>query len=71
MSIVLPLQWPSPLSIGNDVKLLPFPQPHLRVRIYTQTYPSTQRATHLRGVLARAYSVSINNLNTVSTKTVP
>jgi hypothetical protein len=53
------------------VKLLPLPQPHLRTRTYAQTYPSTQRATQLRRVLACAYSVSIQNLNTVSTTTVP
>jgi hypothetical protein len=53
------------------VKLIALPQPHLRARTYTQTYPSNQRATHLRGVLAHMYSVSIQNLNTVSTMTVP
>jgi hypothetical protein len=46
-------------------------QPHLRTRIYAHTYQSTQRATQLTGVLAHAYYVSIQNLNTVSTKTVP
>jgi hypothetical protein len=44
-------------------KLLPLPQSHLHTRTYTQTYPSTQRATHLKSVLARVYSVSIQNLN--------
>jgi hypothetical protein len=29
------------------------PQPHLHTRTYAHTYPSTQRATQLRGVLAR------------------
>jgi hypothetical protein len=53
------------------VKLLPLPQTQLRTRTYAHTYQSTQRATQLRGVLARAYSVSIQNLNTVSTTTVP
>jgi hypothetical protein len=53
------------------VKLTPLPQPQLHTRIYTQTYRGTQRATQNRGVLARAYSVSIQNLNTVSTMTVP
>jgi hypothetical protein len=48
------------------VKLLPLPQPHLRTRTYEQTYPSTQRATHLKSVLARVYSVSIHNLNTTT-----
>jgi hypothetical protein len=54
-----------------DVKLLPLPQPHLRARTYAHTYQSTQRATQLRGVLAHAYYVSIQNLNTVSTMTAP
>jgi hypothetical protein len=55
----------------SGVKVLPLPQPHLRTRTYAQTYPSTQRATQLRGVLARVYSVTIQNLNTVSNTTVP
>jgi hypothetical protein len=45
--------------------VLPLPQPWLR------TCQSTQRATQLRGVLAHAYSVTWQNLNTVSTRTVP
>jgi hypothetical protein len=53
------------------VKLLPLPQPHLGARTYAHTYPNTQGATQLRGVLARAYSVSRHNLNTVSTTIVP
>jgi hypothetical protein len=53
------------------VKLLPLPQPHLRMRTCAHTYHSTQRAIQLTGVLARAYSVSIQNLNTVSNTTVP
>jgi hypothetical protein len=53
------------------VKILPLPQPQFHMRTYTHTYHSTQRATHLTGVLARAYSVSIQNLNTGSTVTVP
>jgi hypothetical protein len=53
------------------VKLLPLPQPHLCTHTYAHTYQSSQRATQLRGVLARVYSVSIQNLNTVSTTTVP
>jgi hypothetical protein len=53
------------------VKILPLPQPHLRMRTYVQTYHSTQRVTQLTGVLARGYSVSIQNLNTISTTTVP
>jgi hypothetical protein len=50
------------------VKLLPLPQPHLRARTYTQTYPSAQRATHPKSVLVHVYFVSIQNLNT---NTVP
>jgi hypothetical protein len=46
------------------VKLLPLPQPHLRTRTYTQTYPSAKRATHFKIVMARVYYVSIQNLNT-------
>jgi hypothetical protein len=53
------------------VELLPLPQPHLRTRTYTQTYPSTQRATQLKQVMARAYYVSIKNKKTVSNTTVP
>jgi hypothetical protein len=48
------------------VKLLPLPQPHSRTRTYAQTYPSAQRATNLKSVLARVYSVSIQNLNTTT-----
>jgi hypothetical protein len=44
-------------------KLLPLPQPHLHTRTYAQTYLITQRSTHLKSVLARAYSVSRQNLN--------
>jgi hypothetical protein len=44
------------------VKLLHLPQPHLRTRTHANTYQSTQRATHIIGVLARAYYVSIQNL---------
>jgi hypothetical protein len=53
------------------VTLLPLQKPYLRTRTHTQTYPSTQRATQLRGVMARAYSISVQNLNTVSTMTIP
>jgi hypothetical protein len=49
-----------------DVKLLPLPQPQLRARMDAQTNPSAQRATQLRSVLARACSVSIQNLNTTT-----
>jgi hypothetical protein len=48
------------------VKLLPLPQPHLRTRTYAQTYPSAQRANHLKSVLVRVYSVSRQNLNTTT-----
>jgi hypothetical protein len=37
----------------GDVKLLSPLQPHLRTPTYTQTYPSAQRATHLKSVLVR------------------
>jgi hypothetical protein len=53
------------------IKLCPLPQPHLRTRTYAQTYPSTQRATQLKSVLVRAYCVSVQNLNMLSTSTVP
>jgi hypothetical protein len=56
-----------PLRIIIDtVKLIPLPQPHLRMCTYAQTYPSAQRATHLKSVLAHVYSVSIQNLNTTT-----
>jgi hypothetical protein len=48
------------------VKLLPLPQPHLRARTDARTNPSAQRATQLRSVLARVYSVSRQNLNTTT-----
>jgi hypothetical protein len=48
------------------VKLLPLPQPHSRMRTYAQTYQSAQRATHLNSVLVRVYSVSRQNLNTIT-----
>jgi hypothetical protein len=48
------------------VKLRPLPQPQLRARTYAQTNPSAQRATQLRSVLARVYSVSRQNLNTTT-----
>jgi hypothetical protein len=48
------------------VKLLPLPQPDSRTRTYTETYPSIQRATQLRSVLARVCSVSMQNLNTTT-----
>jgi hypothetical protein len=48
------------------VKLLSPLQPHLRTRTYAQAYPSAKRAIHLKSVLARVYSVSIQNLNTTT-----
>jgi hypothetical protein len=39
------------------VKLLPLPQPRLRTLTYAHTYPSAQRTTHLKSVLAHVYSV--------------
>jgi hypothetical protein len=48
------------------VKLLPLPQPQLRARMDARTNPSAQRATQLRSVLARVYSVSRQNLNTTN-----
>jgi hypothetical protein len=42
-------------------KLLPLPQPPVRARTDVRTYPSAQRATQLRRVLARVYAVSIQN----------
>jgi hypothetical protein len=53
------------------VKLRPLPQPHLCTRTYAHTFTVSQRATQLKSVLARAYSVSRQNLNTVNTTTVP
>jgi hypothetical protein len=50
---------------------LPQPQPRTRTRTDAHTFQSTQRATQLRGVLARTYSVTLQNMNTVSTTTVP
>jgi hypothetical protein len=48
------------------VLLCPLPQPQLRARTYAQTNKSAQRATQLRSVLARVYSVSRQNLNTTT-----
>jgi hypothetical protein len=53
------------------VKLLPLPQPHVCMCTYTQTYSSTQRATQPKRVLACAYYVSVQKLNTVNTNNVP
>jgi hypothetical protein len=48
------------------VKLLPLPLPHPRPRVstYAYTFQHTQRATHLRGALVRAYCVTVQNMNT-------
>jgi hypothetical protein len=54
------------LNPGGTVKLLQLQKPHLRTRTYAQTYPSVQRATHLKSVMAHVYSVSIQNLNTTT-----
>jgi hypothetical protein len=43
------------------VKLLPLPQPPLRAHTDARENPSAQRATQLRGVLARVYDVSRQN----------
>jgi hypothetical protein len=43
------------------VKLLPLPQPPLRVRTDARTNTSAHRATQLRSVLARAYAVARQN----------
>jgi hypothetical protein len=47
-------------------KLLPLPQPPVRVRTDARTNPSAQRATQLRRVLARVYAVSAQNQITTS-----
>jgi hypothetical protein len=48
------------------VKLIPLPQNHFCMRTYAETYPSAQRSTHLKSVLAHVYSVSMQNLNTIT-----
>jgi hypothetical protein len=58
-------------SRACGVKLLPLPQPHLHTRTYAHTCQRTQRATQLTVVLARAFSVSMQNLKKASTTTVP
>jgi hypothetical protein len=50
----------------GGVKLLPLQQPQLCARTDARTNPSAQRATQLRSVLARVYSVSRQNLNTTT-----
>jgi hypothetical protein len=47
--------------LRGRVKLLPLPQPTVRVRTDARTNPSAQRATQLRSVLARVYAVSLQN----------
>jgi hypothetical protein len=42
-------------------KLLPLPHPPVRARTNARTNPSAQRATQLRSVLARVYTVSMHN----------
>jgi hypothetical protein len=53
-------------ALRGCVKLLPLPRPPLRARTEARTNPSAQRATQLRSVLARVYSVSRQNLNTTT-----
>jgi hypothetical protein len=53
---------------ANVVKLLPLRHPPVRARTSARTYPSAQRATQLRSVLARVYAVSRQSQ---STTTVP
>jgi hypothetical protein len=48
------------------VRLRSLPQPQLHARTYAETNQSAQRATQLRSVLARMYSVSRQNLNTTT-----
>jgi hypothetical protein len=50
-----------PLLMITSVKLLPLPQPPLRVRMDAQTNPSARRANQLRSVLARVYAVARQN----------
>jgi hypothetical protein len=45
----------------NGVKLLPLPQPPLRARTDARANPNAQRATQLRSVLARMYTVARQN----------
>jgi hypothetical protein len=42
-------------------KLLPLPHPPVRARTNARTNPNTQRATQLMSVLARVYTVLIQN----------
>jgi hypothetical protein len=65
VSITLPKVY-GEVFLEFNVKLLPLPQPNLLTRTYAQTYPSAQRATKLKIVLARVYSVSRQNLNTTT-----
>jgi hypothetical protein len=52
--------------LRGRLRLLPLPQPHLRTHTHAQAYPSAQRATHLKSVLAHVHYVSIQNLNTTN-----
>jgi hypothetical protein len=47
--------------IGIAIKLLPLPQPPLRVHTDARTSPSAQRVTQLRSVLSRVYAVARQN----------
>jgi hypothetical protein len=58
--VVVMEKW-SHFTLIFGVKLLPLPQPLLRARTDARTNPSAQRATQLRSVLARVYSVSRQN----------
>jgi hypothetical protein len=48
------------------VKLLPLPQPQLRAHVRMDKNISAQRATQLRSVRERVYSVSRQNLNIIN-----
>jgi hypothetical protein len=48
------------------VKLLPLPHPPVRARTDEQKNQSAQRATQLRSVLARVYTVSRQNQTTTT-----
>jgi hypothetical protein len=56
---------------GICVKLLPRPHPWPRERTDALIFQRTQRAIQLRGALACAYCVIVQNSNTISTNTVP
>jgi hypothetical protein len=48
-------------QVLGAVKLLPVPHTPVRARTDAGTNPSAQRATQLRSVIARVYTVSIQN----------